>query len=220
MGAMLALYHREREGKGKYVDISMLDGMISMLGYTFSDVMLMGTKLRRNGNRDDRAFTNTFPTKDGYIFIAPVTPKMWEEFCKIMGRYDWLNSESPFSDHEGRLKHRDELEHMISRWTILFEKDEIFQLLQKVGIACGPVNTLDDIINDPQVKQREMVKKMNAGKYGDEVFVTGIPIKINDTRQPEFTPPPAVGEHSEEILEELGYLKRDIKLLRENGVIV
>ncbi|MBU8920150.1 CoA transferase [Bacillus sp. FJAT-29953] len=211
MGAMLALVHKERTGTGKYVDVSMLDGMLSLLGYHFSEVMLKGIEPQRIGNRDPLAFCNTYPTKDGYIFIAPAAQHMWEKLCRIIGKNEWLNSDSPFNSKEGRMENRDVLEKMVSEWTIQYTKEEVFQLLQNAGIACGPVNTLMDIINNPQIKDRNMVQKMNMGEQGDAVFVTGVPIKINDTNVQKFSPPPAIGEHSDEILAELGYSMEEIE---------
>lgn len=219
MGAMLALLHKERTGRGKYVDVSMLDGMISLLGYHFSEVMLKGIEPRRIGNRDPLAFCNTYPTQDGYIFIAPAAQHMWEKLCRIIGKTEWLNSDSPFNSKEGRMANRDELEKMVSEWTIQYTKEEVFQLLQNVGIACGPVNTLMDIINDPQIKDRNMVREMNMGEQSDAVFVTGVPIKINDTNAPKFSAPPEIGEHSVEILTELGYSMEEIERYLTLGVV-
>ncbi|WP_284035383.1 CoA transferase [Neobacillus sp. 114] len=219
MGAMLALVHKERTGTGKYVDVSMLDGMLSLLGYHFSEVMLKGIEPQRIGNRDPLAFCNTYPTKDGYIFIAPAAQHMWEKLCRIIGKNEWLNSDSPFNSKEGRMENRDVLEKMVSEWTIQYTKEEVFQLLQNAGIACGPVNTLIDIINNPQIKDRNMVQKMNMGEQGDAVFVTGVPIKINDTNVQKFSPPPAIGEHSDEILAELGYSMEEIERYLALGVV-
>lgn len=219
MGAMLALLHKERTGRGKYVDVSMLDGMISLLGYHFSEVMLKGIEPRRIGNRDPLAFCNTYPTKDGYIFIAPAAQHMWEKLCRIIGKNEWLNSDSPFNSKEGRMANRDVLEKMLSEWTIQYTKEEVFQLLQNAGIASGPVNTLMDIINDPQIKDRNMVRKMNMGEQSDAVFVTGVPIKINDTNAQKFSPPPEIGAHSVEILAELGYSKEEIERYLSLGIV-
>ncbi|WP_423802515.1 CaiB/BaiF CoA transferase family protein [Neobacillus sp. SAB-20_R2A] len=219
MGAMLALLHKERTGRGKYVDVSMLDGMISLLGYHFSEVMLKGIEPRRIGNRDPLAFCNTYPTKDGYIFIAPAAQHMWEKLCRIIGKNEWLNSDSPFNSKEGRMENRDVLEKMVSEWTIQYTKEEVFQLLQNAGIACGPVNTLMDIINDPQIKDRNMVREMNMGEQSDAVFVTGVPIKINDTNAQKFSAPPEIGEHSVEILAELGYSMEEIERYLTLGVV-
>lgn len=219
MGAMLALLHKERTGRGKYVDVSMLDGLISLLGYNFSEVMLKGKEPQRIGNRDPLAFCNTYPTKDGYIFIAPAAQHMWEKLCRMIGKNEWLNSDSPFNSKEGRMANRDVLEEMVSEWTIQYTKEEIFQLLQQAGIACGPVNTLMDIIKDPQVRDRNMVRNLKMGEQYDDVFVTGVPIKIKDAALEEFTPPPSIGEHNDEILEELGYSMGEIENYRRLGVI-
>lgn len=219
MGAMLALFYRTRTGKGRFVDISMLDGMISMLGYKLSEFMITGKENQRIGNRDLRSFCNSYPTKDGFIYIAPITAKMWEEFCKLMNKVEWTKSDSPYSTNEGRLAHRDILEGEISAWTKEYSKLEVFHILQEAGIASGPVNTLEDIANDPHIKERNMLRKMKFSNNEEEIFVNGIPIKTNESDLAEFKPPPAIGEHSKEILEELGYSSTEIHGLIEEGII-
>jgi CoA:oxalate CoA-transferase len=218
-GAMLALFHKERTGKGKYVDVSMLDGMISMLGYKFSEVLVEGKEPQRNGNRDERAFCNTYATKDGYVYIAPNTPSMWESLCKLIGKEDWFNSDSPYATSVGRIENRDFLEETIQEWTQKYTKEEVYRVLQKAGIASGPVNTLQDLIQDPQVMNRNMVRTMKTGELDDDIYVTGVPVKIDDTPIFEFTPAPLVGEHTEEILEELGYSQKEIDAFRDTGVV-
>lgn len=219
MGAMLALFHRERTGKGKFVDISMLDSMIPMLGSILPEYLETGKEPKRFGNRDNRAFCNAYPTKDGYIFIAPNTQKMWESFCKLMNRHEWTKAESLYATRDGRMEHREELETMIAEWTKQYSKQDIFALLQETGIASGPINTMGDLIHDPQVKGRKMLRKMKLSKDGEDVYVNGVAIKLNDTPSSEFTPPPAIGEHSEEILFELGYTSQQIREFSATGVI-
>jgi CoA:oxalate CoA-transferase len=218
LGAMLCLMNRERTGKGKFVDVSMLDSMISLLGYKLSEFMLSGKEYPRNGNQDLRSLSNTHPTNDGYIYIAPLTSKMWEDFCKIMGKNDWSKSDSPYFTSDGRLEHRVFLEENISEWTIQFSKKEVFEMLQEVGIASGPVNTLEDIANDPHIKERNMLRKMKVGN-GEEVFVNGVPLKVKEDELTEFTSPPSIGEHSRDILKELGYSSIEINRFIEKDVI-
>ncbi|WP_087972425.1 CaiB/BaiF CoA transferase family protein [Oceanobacillus rekensis] len=219
MGAMLALFHRERTKKGKFVDVSMLDSIIPMFGSILSEHLETGKERELFGNRDPRAFCNAYPTKDGYIFIAPNTQKMWESFCGLMNRVEWTKADSIYSTREGRMENRDDLESLIAEWTKQYSKLEIFDLLQKEGIASGPVNSLADIAKDPQVKNRDMIRKMRLSKEGEEIQVNGVPIKISDTPFNELTPPPAIGEHSEGILSELGYTSQDIKSFSDSGVI-
>jgi CoA:oxalate CoA-transferase len=180
--------------------------------------MLSGKEYPRNGNQDLRSLSNTHPTNDGYIYIAPLTSKMWEDFCKIMGKNDWSKSDSPYFTSDGRLEHRVFLEENISEWTIQFSKKEVFEMLQEVGIASGPVNTLEDIANDPHIKERNMLRKMKVGN-GEEVFVNGVPLKVKEDELTEFTSPPSIGEHSRDILKELGYSSIEINRFIEKDVI-
>ncbi|MFD4819884.1 CaiB/BaiF CoA transferase family protein [Peribacillus butanolivorans] len=218
LGAMIALFHRERTGKGIFIDVSMLDSMLSMLGHRLSEVITTGVEHKRNGNRDLRSFCTTLPTLDGFVYIAPLTPKMWEDFCTLINKEEWFSTYSPYSTSAGRLEHRDVLEREITEWTKQFTKKEVFEMLQQVGIASGPVNTLKDIANDTHVKERDMIRKIKVHS-GEEIFVNGVPIKIKDHSLPEFTPPPRIGEHSTDILADIGYSTEKINHLLENGVI-
>jgi crotonobetainyl-CoA:carnitine CoA-transferase CaiB-like acyl-CoA transferase len=168
--------------------------------------------------RDRNSFCNAFPAKDGYFFIAPTSQRMWEDFARVIGRDEWLNSDSPFLTREGRMENREVLEEMIAEWTTQHTKAEIFHLLQQVNIPCGPVNTLAEVIHDPQVRHRDMVRTIHVENCGD-VYVPGVPIKINETPLSMFSPPPKIGEHTEEILEELGYSAEDIDNFGKMNVI-
>ncbi|AXF55371.1 CaiB/BaiF CoA transferase family protein [Salicibibacter kimchii] len=221
MGTMLALQSRERTGKGQYVDISMLDGLISMLGYYPGDVLLSGKNHSRAGVSDPRAFASIFPTKDnGFVYIAPVRQPMWENFARMIGRKEWLDPDSPFYSREARLEkeNREELEAMISEWTSQHTKMEIVSLLQNEKIPCGPVQTLLDVVHDPQVRERSMIKTVRTTD-GEDLPVPGVPIKLNETPANEVSDLPEIGQHSNEILMELGLSPQEINFLKQEKVI-
>ena len=129
-----------------------------------------------------------------------------------------MQSESPFYTKEGRFERREIIEEAISQWTSEQTKQEAFQLLQQRGIASSPVNKLDEVFNDPQIKHREMIQTLKMGDKGG-VPVPGAAIKIQESPIAEFTPPPGLGEHSAEILTELGFTDQEIEDFQTNNII-
>lgn len=221
LGTMFALFHRERTGHGRFVDISMLDGLVSLLGFSVAEAKLHGITSQRWGKTDRFELSKSFPTTDGYVFISSyllASEKQWKDLTELIGKNEWGQSESPFYTKEGRFKRRETIEEAISQWTSEQTKLEAFQLLQQRGIASSPVNKLDEVFNDPQIKHREMIQTLKMGDKGG-VPVPGAAIKIQDNPIAEFTPPPSLGEHSAEILTELGFTDQEIEDFQTNKII-
>ncbi|MFB5088095.1 CoA transferase [Psychrobacillus sp. PGGUH221] len=221
LGTMFALFHRERTGHGRFVDISMLDGLVSLLGFSVAEAKLHGITSQRWGKTDRFELSKSFPTTDGYVFISSyllASEKQWKDLTELIGKNEWGQSESPLYTKEGRFKRRETIEEAISQWTSEQTKLEAFQHLQQRGIASSPVNKLDEVFNDPQIKHREMIQTLKMGDKGG-VPVPGAAIKIQDNPIAEFTPPPNLGEHSAEILTELGFTDQEIEDFQTNKII-
>lgn len=109
------------------------------------------------------------------------------------------------------------MEKAIAEWTIQYTKEEAFHILQQKGIASSPVNNLDDVINNPQIQHREMIRTLTIGEM--DIPVPGLAIKVQGNSVKEFTLPPTLGEHSEEILVELGFSEEEIEDFIENNII-
>ncbi|MGE7981895.1 CaiB/BaiF CoA transferase family protein [Solibacillus sp. NPDC093137] len=223
LGSMLALFHRERTGVGRFVDISMLDGLVSLLGFSVAEAKLHGITSQRWGTTDRFELSKAFPTKDGYVFVSSYLncpDKKWVELSELIGKSEWGKSNSSFYTEEGRFKNREVLEKSISEWTVQHSKEEAFQLLQQKGIASSPVNDLEELLNNPQIQHREMIQTLKMGE-NDEIVVPvpGVPIKIQENPSTKFTPPPKLGEHSEEILTELGFSEKEIRDYQTNNIV-
>jgi len=220
LGTMLALFHKERTGKGRLVDISMLDGLVSLLGFSVAEAKLHGIKKQRWGTSDRFQYSKAFPTKDGYVFLGAyinAPEKKWIEFAKLIGKGEWGQSNSPFFLEEGRFKNREILDQIIAEWTMQYTKEEAFQLLQHKGIASSPVNNLDEVIHNPQIQHRQMIQTLPIGDI--QVPVPAAPIKIFGNPVKESTIPPDLGEHSEEILAQLGFSENEIEEFITNNIV-
>lgn len=221
LGAMFAIFHRERTGKGRFVDISMLDGLVSLLGFSVAEADLHGIINQRWGMSDRFQLSKAFPTKDGYVFLGSylnAPEKKWIALSELIGKSEWGRRDSPFYTEEGRRENREVLDQAIADWTIQYNKEEAFQLLQQRGIASSPVNNLEELLKNPQMKYREMIQTVKMG--GNlEVAVPGAAIKIPESPINHFKSPPTLGEHSEEILAELGFSELEIEDLKTNNIV-
>ena len=221
LGTMLALFHKERTGKGRLVDISMLDGLVSLLGFSVAEAKLHGINKQRWGTSDRFQYSKAFPTKDGYVFLGAyinAPDKKWLELANLIGKSEWGHRHSPFYTEEGRFNNREMMDNAIAEWTIQHTKEEAFQLLQQAGIASSPVNNLEEVIDNPQIQQRDMIQTLTIGDV--EVPVPGLAIKLPGTQvNDEFSLPPSLGEHTEDILQQLGYSEEEIEEFKASNIV-
>jgi crotonobetainyl-CoA:carnitine CoA-transferase CaiB-like acyl-CoA transferase len=218
-GILLALLVRERTGKGQKVDISMLDGQVALLSYQAGIYFATGKVPMRKGNQHPTiAPYETFEAADGYINVAVGTEGLWAKFCEVMGR-STLKDDPRFRKNADRIQNHKELNTVLDP---LFKEKRVAEWIVKleaVGIPCGQIKNVAEVCQDPQVLAREMVASLPHPTIG-EVRMTGIPIKLSDTPGALESPPPLLGQHTEEVLQRvLGYRAEDIQLLREKKVI-
>lgn len=218
-GILAALYARERTGVGAKVETSLLEAMIAQLayeaGYYFVSGLVPGPV--GSGHRT-LALYQTFQTRDGYVAIAAIN--RFPALCKALGRED-LTEDPRFKGREIG-EHRDELLAILQQEFITRKTDEWLKLLTEADIPCGPLNTLDKALSDPQVLATDMVVSINHA-MGGQIKQTGNPVKISATppevRQ-DFLPPPTLGQHTDEVLSQLlGYSTEKIDRLRQEKVI-
>ncbi len=219
IGILAAVMAREKTGKGQFVDISLLDTQISFLSYVGAGYLASGEvpgKVPFSGH-PSQAPMQIFMARDDYIYILAGTDKFWNIFSGVIGRPE-LADDPRFKDMKARYQHKQELLDIVS--PIIAEKTvaEWMELIVEAGIPCGPVNTVAEALQDPQVLDRDMVVEMEH-PLGGKIKVPGNPLKMSDT-PPQYKPPPARGQHSEEILKGLlGYEQNKIEELRSDGII-
>jgi len=218
-GILLALVARNKTGRGQKIDISMLDGQISLLTYQAGIYFAKGKSPMRKGNQHPTICPyETFKTKDGYLNLAVGNDKLWLSFCELINRPD-LKSDERFTTNPKRVACRNILFPILSEIFSTRSTAEWISLLEKAGIPAGPIFTVEEVLEHEQTKAREMVVAMEHPKAG-RIRLTGIPIKLSDTPGKIKTPPPVAGQHTEEILRNvLGYSKEKIEELRKSGAI-
>jgi crotonobetainyl-CoA:carnitine CoA-transferase CaiB-like acyl-CoA transferase len=217
-GILLSLLVRHRTGKGQFIDVSLLDSMVSTLTYQALIYLTTGRSPQRMGTRHPSIVPyESFQAKDGFLNIGVTNQKQWTNFCRILG-FPELATDPRFERMEDRLAYYNELRPVIDRALAPMTRSEVIQRMTEAGIPVGPINTVGEILEDPQIHAREMVIQLTHPEYGP-LRVLGIPIKLSDTPGSVDSAPPRFGEHNQHILERLGYGYADIQRFRESGVI-
>lgn len=219
IGTLTALYNREKTGIGQKVDVAMLDCQVAILENAISRYLVSGVAPGPIGNRHPSITPfEAFKAKDGYVIIAVGNDRLWKKFCDLVNHPELIEDER-FVSNVKRTENQKQLKAILD--TIFPDKtvDEWLEAIDGAGIPCGPINTVDRVMKDPQVIAREMIVEVDhpvAGKFK----MPGIPIKLSETPGTVETPAPLLGQHTEEILHEiLGLSKEEVAKLKEEGVL-
>ena len=215
LGIMGALIARQRTGRGQYIDISMLDGIVAMLPFPVS--LLWG--LGQNPRRGDTLLSGRYPCysvyetrEGGFISIGALEPRFWEALCRKLGREDFI----PSQYDEGEKK-----EEIFSFLRATFKtktREEWMEELKDVDVCLGKVLSLEETLRDPQVVSRRMVTDFADPRKG-KMRLLSSPLKLSDTPPDIRTAPADFGEHTEEVLGELGFNADQIEELKKSGAV-
>ncbi|MBS4023822.1 MAG: CoA transferase [Dethiobacter sp.] len=218
-GIILALLHREKAGHGQKVDVAMLDCQIALLENHIARHLVSGDVPEPIGNRHASLSPfGSFKTKDGYIVIAAGNNKLWSGLCHTLGVPE-LIEDPRFATNVQRVENYTELEPLLQKQLKVKTSTEWVETLTEAGIPCGPINTVPDIINDPQVKAREMIVDVESPAAGT-VGLAGIPIKFSLSPGSVRKAAPVLGEDNTEVLKNfLGLSQQEIDELKINGTI-
>ncbi len=217
-----ALLHRERTGQGQWLDISMVDCLLSLV---FDEPMDCYEALGlpdRLGNRIMRLSPfNAYEAHDGWLVIGSGTDPHWNNILRAIGREE-LVGDPRYEDLSARITRNDEVDAVITEWTKRHTVEEALSELRRYEVICGPVHTIRDILAWPHLRARNMIKDLPHPTLGPlrEVKSAAFPLKFSKTPGSYDTPAPLSGRHTEEILcDLLGLTKEEIDMLKEDGVI-
>jgi crotonobetainyl-CoA:carnitine CoA-transferase CaiB-like acyl-CoA transferase len=216
---MGALLQRERTGEGQKVETSLLETAVSLLNYHAQAYLLDGTIPGRLGSGHPSMVPyRNFECRDGrFIFIAASNDRLWKRLCETL-ELGHLLEDPRFEDVIKRVENRGELEKIVAAKVAEYDLDHIHEVLRSGGVPAAPVNTVDRLMNEPQVRHRQMIQTVTHSTLG-EIRILGQPMKFSAMEPREATASPTYGEHTDEILRELGYREEEVAALRDKKVV-
>jgi crotonobetainyl-CoA:carnitine CoA-transferase CaiB-like acyl-CoA transferase len=217
-GVMNALFHRERAGPGQKVEVSLFETALSLMSYHAVGYLLEGNVPQRQGSGHPMIVPyQVFRTQDGEMFIVGSNQRLWTRLCQALRREDLLQ-DPRFASNMERVKHRHLLVPVLQGEIQKYPTRQLNEMLDEAGVPCAPVNTLDNVLTDPQTLVRDMVVDIPHPLIPD-LKLLGLPVKLSASPGDVRLPPPLKGQHTEEVLIDLGYSAADIRAFRERQVI-
>ena len=215
---LTALRHREKTGEGQWIDTSLLDGQVATMSYHATGYMGTGVEPKRLGSGHPSLVPyQSFTAADGFFILACGNDGLYQRMCQGIGRAE-LAEDPRFLTNTDRVEHRSECVEVFNG---IFANETVahwVDLISKAGVPCGPINSVSDVINDPQVAARNMIADMPHPKV-PELRVPASPLKLTKTPPSIRRTPPDLGQDNEDILAESGYDAGQISALKEKGVI-
>ena len=219
IAVLAALARRERTGRGQHIDLALLDCQVAMLANQAMNYLTSGRPPPRMGNAHPNVVPyQPFATADGEIIVAAGNDAQFAGLCAVIGRPD-LADDPDFATNAARIRNRERLLPMIAEQIKARTRREWQDALEAVGVPCGPINALDEVFAEPQVRARGMRFELDHPLAG-RVPMVASPMRFSDTPIEYHAPPPLLGEHTDDVLGELlGLDAGAIARLREGGVI-
>src|SRR5690348_5605822 len=218
LGILTALLEREKSGEGQWVQANLLMSQIALLDFQAARYLMTGVAPGQAGNDHPTSMpTSAYRTKDGYMNIAATGEEMWRRVCEGIGRADLLERED-FKGEQNRSKNRVALNAEINKALAARTTGEWTEILTKAEVPCGPIYAIDKMFDDPQVKHIGAAAGVKSAKLG-EIRIVNQAVGLSRTPARIATAPPEVGEHTAEVLAELGYGEAAIEALRRKKVV-
>lgn len=214
-----ALLHREESGVGQYIDLALLDVQVATLANQAMNFLASGQSPGRLGNAHPNIVPyQAFPTIDGHIILAVGNDQQFKRFCEVAGQPE-LSSDVSFITNQKRVENRAELIPLLLPLMQQHTTQQWLERLSDVGVPCGPINTIGQVFEEPQIQHREMKVSLSHRDAGAVPSVAN-PVKFSKTPITYHQAPPVLGEHSMHVLESiLGMDSAEIEILCNQGVI-
>ena len=218
-GIALAVIARQQSGRGQHIDAAFFDTAVFFMGFILTGYSISGFTLPRMGSASPVFVPyQCFEAADRYVFIGITHDRFWQAFCSTLGLENLAHDER-YQNAEGRLLHRDELVIAVAAELKRYLSSEILAKLEAADVPCAPVKEVSEVMDDPQVLARGMLMDLQYPGTGN-MKLAGPPFKASGIETPQPVRAPLLGEHTEEILAELGYGKAAIDSLEQKGVIL
>jgi crotonobetainyl-CoA:carnitine CoA-transferase CaiB-like acyl-CoA transferase len=218
IGIFVALRAREATGEGQLVESTMLGSMVALLSRQAARYFATGESPRPEGNvHASIAPYQTFLAKDGYVNVAVGNNAIFERFCRALELEDLLQDER-YADNTKRVQHRGTLVPVVQKRVAELTKDEVVRRLREVNVPVGPIYTLEEVFADPAARHLELLREMDHPTAG-RIRTTGFPLRLSGTAPRLRRYPPRLGEHTDEVLTELGFSSAEIADLRRDGAV-
>ncbi len=214
LGILVAFLEREKSKKGQHIETSLLQAQIFMLDFQGARYLVSGEVAKQAGNNHPTSIpTGVFKTKDGYINIATTGQKIWQRFCETAGATA-LMEKPEYKTAEARSKNRDALSAEIDNYLGAATSAEWVERFNLAGVPCGPIYSIDRMFADPQVQHLGIAQSVTR-KDKSKMKLIGQPMLLSRTPSRLVARPPELGEHTDAILKEFGFNKRDIAALHK-----
>jgi|SRR5579875_593783 len=216
---LAALRQRDRTGEGQHIDVSMHDVQVSFLSHQAMNYFATGKNPRKTGSMHaNLAPYQAFKASDTYFVLAVGNDKLWTDFCKEIGHEEW-STDPRFRTNPDRMNHKPELLPLLDELFATQRAEHWLDAARKAGVPAGPILQISEVVSNPHVLARGMVTEVDNPRTGKKLKQLGTPVKFSKSRTSIRMAPPGLGEHSEEVLGELGYSKDRIEELRRGSII-